>query len=306
MYYLNKGESTMKRYYDKLINNNGYKKADCMILSSYSSCIFIKRNKDTVYMYLNSYGRLSVNPLAILKKDYYIMNDIQEYSWKYRFACQKGVFKGLYMKWVRNGDIFTFANRSEIICYNNIKIDYNGNPYGKHPQKYIDKYNELIGLNKSEISAQSRSRYHNIKAIKRMNDCANPNGEGFDISKLPMDDVFKLWNVSHRRLIIDYYGMDTIIASLNSKTINRDVINGNCYELIAVEIPENTEPNGIKKATYLRMVNPSTDEVHFEGVANYNESRAGLPSLHKPTVKSALAWRNNDVDDNYNVPIILT
>ena len=59
-----------------------------------------------------------------------------------------------------------------------------------------------------------------------------------------MDDVFKLQNVSHRKYIIDYYGMDTILAGLESTVIDSDVINGNAYELLEVIIPFSNGEDG--------------------------------------------------------------
>jgi len=53
------------------------------------------------------------------------------------------------------------------------------------------------------------------------------------------------------------------------------------------------------------MVNPSTDEIHFEGVPNLNGDR-GWGGLTKETVKHALAWRDSDTGNEYEVPVILT
>jgi hypothetical protein len=135
-----------------------------------------------------------------------------------------------------------------------------------------------------------------------------------DVSQLPMDDVFKLQNVSHRRYIIDYYGMDTILAGLESTVIDSDVINGNAYELLEVIIPFSNGEDGERDqiGTYLRMVNPSTDEIHFEGVPNYNKYFASDSdrqwardnTILSPTVRAALAWRDNET--KYTIPIKLT
>ena len=135
-----------------------------------------------------------------------------------------------------------------------------------------------------------------------------------DVSKLPIDDVFKLQNVSHRRYIIDYYGMDTILATLESRVIDTDVINDNSYELIEVNIPFRNRGDGMDEqiGTYLRMVNPSTDEIHFEGVPNYNKNFASDSdrqwardnTILSPTVKGALAWRDNET--RYTIPKKIT
>ena len=134
-----------------------------------------------------------------------------------------------------------------------------------------------------------------------------------DVSQLPMDDVFKLQNVSHRKYIIDYYGMDTILAGLESTVIDSATIRGNPYELIEVDIPFSNwrDPEVNQKGTYLRMVNPSTSEIHFEGVPNYDKWLARSrdkderdETILSPTVRAALAWR--DGETRYAIPIKLT
>ena len=70
------------------------------------------------------------------------------------------------------------------------------------------------------------------------------------------------------------------------------------------------------------MINPSTGESHFEGIANAVESgRKGWrnDSIEEATVKAALSWRDGDgvistgdtwraksTSNNYVKPIILT
>ena len=68
------------------------------------------------------------------------------------------------------------------------------------------------------------------------------------------------------------------------------------------------------KGLYLEMLNPSTGESHFEGVANVGSWQG----LKQATVKEALKWRDGDANirsgnmsgrgDNeaYIVPVILT
>ena len=90
------------------------------------------------------------------------------------------------------------------------------------------------------------------------------------------------------------------------------MINGNPYELVTVKIPfSQISVEEEEIGTYLRMVNPSTDEIHFEGVPNYDRRMAGSrdkrerdETILNPTVKSALAWRDGEI--RYRVPIKLT
>jgi hypothetical protein len=89
-------------------------------------------------------------------------------------------------------------------------------------------------------------------------------------------------------------------------------VGNNYYELIEIDIPDNRELTGYRKGTYLRMVNPSTEEIHFEGVPNYEVppppgNRIGWRSrIEANTVKAALAWRNNNPKGDYIPPRILT
>ena len=69
------------------------------------------------------------------------------------------------------------------------------------------------------------------------------------------------------------------------------------------------------------MINPSTGESHFEGIANVNGEGGGWrnDSIEEATVKAALSWRDGDgiistgdtwrgksTSANYVKPIILT
>jgi len=171
-------------------------------------------------------------------------------------------------------------------------------------------------------NALQRLYYHRAMAGKRFEAAAVFEDDNkrwrtpkyVDVSQLPIDDVFKLQNVSHRKYIIDHYGMDTILASLESRVIDSDVINNNPYDLIEVAIPftNRGDGDGEQKGTYLRMVNPSTGEIHFEGVPNYNKYFASDSdrqwardnTILSPTVRAALAWRDNET--RYAIPIKLT
>ena len=304
----------MKLYYNSLVKTKGTKLIKTYRLNSYRSMVYIKKNKNTVYMYLNTYGNISELPVAILKKDYYSLNSpFKKFWWAVEYVFHKGIFNNVSLRFERNDYLMTFVDGREMIPYAGMKIDYSGKAYGNHPQKYISKYNALKERNRKEVNAQSRSRYHNIKAIERFHNATN--GKYLDVSKIPMDDVFKLWNVSHRRVLIDYYGMDNIIASLNSKIIDTDTIDGNYYELILVNIPDKGEITRYRNATYLRMINPSTGEIHFEGVPNYQKPTStanrensffiGRDIIVSPTVNAALAWRNSDTN-TYIKPQIIT
>ncbi len=203
-----------------------------------------------------------------------------------------------------------------------MKITYTGRPKRPYPKKQVQESKTALNELRERKNAFQRLYYHRAMAGKRFEAAAVFEDDNkrwrtpkyVDVSQLPMDDVFKLQNVSHRRYIIDYYGMDKILAGLESTVIDSDVINGNAYELLEVIIPFSNGEDGERDqiGTYLRMVNPSTDEIHFEGVPNYNKYFASDSdrqwardnTILSPTVRAALAWRDNET--RYTIPIKLT
>ena len=123
-----------------------------------------------------------------------------------------------------------------------------------------------------------------------------------DWNMVPMDDVFRHRNATLRSNIIEHYGMNAILATLNHEVVDEDTIDGRHYKLLDVTIPDfsnarfgNDPVNNTEtyKGLYLEMINPSTGESHFEGVPNANGDGWGA-SLKKATVKAALTWRDDD------------
>jgi hypothetical protein len=185
-------------------------------------------------------------------------------------------------------------------------IDYNYNLIKVNISKKVKGFaEEWLEIKKERRNRNARARYHNKKAIERVE-----NGI-FEI-----DDVFLLQNVSVRRKVIEHFGIDSILSTLEWKELDKDTIGGRPYQLIEVQIPDNNSRTGYRVGTYLRMKNPSTGETHFEGVPNpltqpLDNNRPITAwqlnsNLKEPTVKCALAWRDNDPMQNYEMPIALT
>ena len=114
---------------------------------------------------------------------------------------------------------------------------------------------------------------------------------------IPVDDVFKHRNATLRSNIIEHYGMNAIINTLEYEVVDEDTIDGRYYKLLDVTIPDfsNANDNDSYKGLYLEMINPSTGESHFEGVPNAGLGGWNNSSLQEATVKAALAWRDNDL-----------
>ena len=202
-----------------------------------------------------------------------------------------------------------------------MKITYTGRPKRPYPKKQVQESKTALNELRERKNAFQRLYYHRAMAGKRFEAAAVFEDDNkrwrtpkyVDVSQLPMDDVFKLQNVSHRKYIIDHYGIDAILATLDHHVIDSATIRGNPYDLIEVDIPFSNwrDPEVNQKGTYLRMVNPSTSEIHFEGVPNYDKWLARSrekderdETILSPTVRAALAWRDNET--RYAIPIKLT
>ena len=118
--------------------------------------------------------------------------------------------------------------------------------------------------------------------------------------------------------------MDALLKTLEYDVVDIDFIDGREYKLLNVEIPdESSGTSESYKGLYLEMINPSTGESHFEGVANTKSTfsngwRSG-GDLESATVKAALSWRDGDgmvqtgqawnapsTTDNYVPPVKMT
>ena len=215
-------------------------------------------------------------------------------------ACKnhkKEVPVGIQSRWLPVDN-----SRPEIVP---LVIDYDYNLVKVSLSKEVKAFaKEWLEIKRERRNRNARARYHNKKAMERVE-----NGI-FEI-----DDVFLLQNVSVRREVIEHFGIDSILSTLEWKELDEDTIGGRPYQLVEVQIPDNNSRSGYRIGTYLRMKNPSTGETHFEGVPNssteLNRSRPisawQLNSfLKEPTVKCALAWRDNAPNQDYEVPIALT
>lgn len=98
--------------------------------------------------------------------------------------------------------------------------------------------------------------------------------------------ILNVKNAEQRAELIKLYGIEKLFWELNPKLLDKE----DGYELYTVPVYE-----AIPRV-YLKMQNPSVDEIHIEPVD---------PKCY--TVKEALAWRNTGkVDVPYVKPIVLT
>jgi len=226
-------------------------------------------------------------------------------QWRIRF-CRSTFFMKLWNQteftpWVgmkinlKNGTLINKPNRQAVKDYK----------YAKDTDRKLRKSNRIANKNNADANARF------VKA------------DG-NYALLPMDDIFKLRNTDRRNDIMNFYGLEKIIATLETKVEDEDTIDGRFYRLINVNIPDLASGQDRNDwGLYLEMLNPSTGESHFEGIANVsmNSRGWGNEQIEEATVKAALSWRDGDgmmstgssstwqtksTSNNYVIPIKLT
>ena len=309
---------TFKQHYNELTRKKKYAAKETIFGNL--SLIFVKITPSKVNAYEMSW-RLQSEPVVSLYKNHLKLHYWPSQSNRVVRRHLSSIAK-FSLNCIQDHDLVTFSDGSKSVFFKGMKISYRGKPVLPYPRKYVEKTEMVLQEMRERKNALQRLYYHRKKAADRFEAAAVFGDDNkrwrtpkyVDVSQLPIDDVFKLQNVSHRKYIIDHYGMDTILASLESRVIDSDVINNNPYDLIEVVIPftNRGDGDGEQKGTYLRMVNPSTGEIHFEGVPNYNKYFASDSdrqwardnTILSPTVRAALAWRDNET--RYTIPIKLT
>ena len=205
-------------------------------------------------------------------------------------------WKGMKIN-LKDGILVNKPNKLSIAAYNKAKAtdtnarkaNYRAN---KNNKDALERYRKAGGNTKV-----ARGRW--INNGQNVNQAAlDPSLETMNWDLVPMDDCFKHRNATLRSNIIEHYGMNAIIATLDYDMIDEDIIDGRKYRLLNVTIPDQSivrinRDVGVTtthKGLYLEMINPSTGESHFEGVANVG----GWGGLQKANVKEALKWRDGD------------
>ena len=237
------------------------------------------------------------------------------------------------IRYCRSAHIIKFADSTECSPWVGMKIDLKTGTLKNKPSKSAvkcyksaketdkmqRKRNYIANKNNRSALERYRKAGGDTEAARGWNANVGTGTEKINWSMIPMDDVFKHRNATLRSNIIEHYGMNAIIASLESKVIDEDTIDGRPYRLLDVTIPDESfnNENDTYNGLYLEMLNPSTGESHFEGIPNVGER--GWNSIKEGTVKAALSWRDNDASmkslktwdieftsDSYTPPEILT
>ena len=222
------------------------------------------------------------------------------------------------IRYCRSAFIMKLWDKTAFTPWIGMKIDLKtGNLVNKPTRKSILFYNTAKDTDRATRRRNRIANKNNHEANQRYL-AADGN-----YALLPIDDIFKLRNTDRRNDILNFHGLEKVISTLETKVEDEDTIDGRFYRLINVEIPDLASGQERHEwGLYLEMINPSTGESHFEGIANVtnNPNFGNNNSIDEPTVKAALSWRDGDgimqtdkntwssksTSDNYVIPTTLT
>ena len=198
------------------------------------------------------------------------------------------------IRFCRSAYLMRMHDGTEFTPWIGMKINLlTGKLVNKPTRESIRSYKGAKETDSRQRKANRIANKNNADALTRYHKAAG------NFALLPMDDVFKHRNVEYRTDILNFYGLEKVLATLETKIEDEDTIDGRFYRLINVKIPDLA--SGQERhdwGLYLEMINPSTGESHFEGVANaVGSSSRGWSSsgeLQSATVKAALSWRDGD------------
>jgi len=217
----------------------------------------------------------------------------KKHQWKIRY-CRSSYFVRLHDKtefapWLgmkidlKTGKLVNKPNRKSTLAYKTAKAT----------DTRQRKANALSNKNNREALERYRKAGGDTVAARSWNSNAGEGTEDINWDMIPMDDIFKHRNATLRSNILEHYGINAVLETLKHNVVDIDFIDGREYKLLDVIIPDNSTADRSEQAClYLQMINPSTGENHFEGIANVGRWNAPKEA----TVKEALSWRDGDRD----------
>ena len=212
-----------------------------------------------------------------------------------------GLIPNVGVKYLRNGTLVKF-NNVEVATHFPLKFDWKGNLLSKVTKK-VKKYTEnCYKIDRDAKNRRARANYGNTRVIRLIKKAK----ETGDWSKLKPMDTFFVRNVAARTELIEHFTMETILENISHDIVDTNTVDGRKYELLRFDFPvirDGKVAEETRKATFLKMINPSTDETCVEGIPN-NCEHTWSREITTYTVLQALAWRDGEV--NYTVPIALT
>ena len=276
----------------------------------YTIYVATKRNKNVVDFHTvhNSYDYGTTQGTHIATITDYVLRIVSEHV-KYWHSSAGYIVKQLMrqgieprypkkqwkIRYCRSAFIMKLWDKTAFTPWIGMKVDLKtGNLINKPIKESINFYNTAKKTDKDTRRRNRIANKNNAEANQRY-----LAAEG-NYALLPIDDIFKLRNTDRRNDIMNFYGLEKILATLETKVEDEDTIDGRFYRLINVNIPDlslgDMEAES-RWGLYLEMINPSTGESHFEGIANAeDENGRGWrnDSIKEATVKAALSWRDGD------------
>ena len=289
------------------IHQNVYFKGACG--DRYTIYVATKRNKNIVDFHTvyngYDYGTSAGRHIAVIKNSIMTLvnTDGDRHYWRggsgytTKQLMRQGVEskdpkKQWRIRYCRSAFMMKLHDGTEFSPWIGMKLNLKTGLLANKPTRQsVKSYREAKETDRKMRKSNRLANKNNAQALDRYNKAKG------NFALLPMDDVFKHRNVEYRTDILNFYGLEKLLATLNTKVEDEDTIDGRFYRLINVEIPDlasGQERHGW--GLYLEMINPSTGESHFEGVANVsnNNGWSGGGNLLEATVKAALSWRDGD------------
>ena len=286
---------------------------------------FIKASNKTINVYCYDRSWYEKNdhkiPIANITKDYIklidgqyyrsgdgIRNKIGDYAYTLRGFLNMGMVTNVDLEFRRKYTIVNM-NGTTVATYFPMKFTWDGDLIGRIPKEAKDKAIDCYREDRKIRNNNARSNYQNTRVIRLMKLAESRN----DWSKLKTSDVLCLTNEAKRTELLEHFGSETVLATLDHEVVHEDLIDGRKYELLRFQLPSSgfvwTEGKRVRTetvpATYLKMLNPSTGESCIEGIPNNTES-TWRREVTTATVQEALAWRDGDLVGKYVVPVALT
>ena len=192
---------TFKQHYNELTRKKKYAAKETIF--STLSLIFVKITPSKVNGYEMTYSRLKNDPVVSLYE-----NHLKFHYWPtsgyYAITRHLSSIAKFSLNCIQDHDLVTFSDGSKSVFFKGMKISYRGKPVLPYPRKYVEKTEMVLQEMRERKNALQRLYYHRKKAADRFEAAAVFEDDNkrwrtpkyVDVSQLPMDDVFKLQNLS--------------------------------------------------------------------------------------------------------------
>ena len=222
-----------------------------------------------------------------------VLNHPVYYTWDMDAFFSLNLLYGVYMRFIDGTPILQLDGK-RCLVQRTMSFNWKGELTTPITKKAKVAYQKWDRASKDRKNALARARYAQNKA-ERIFKKHKKNGT---LSEWDAKEVFNLQNAQVRQQAIEEVGLARVLSNFETKVLDKS----RHYELIQVLIPSfstkmwgSLHPSREKWATYLKMVNPSTGEIHLEGVPLKTDNNTDY--IPEETVKGALAWRDGENGD---------